>query len=72
MNDGTKTGFAFDNEIRDTHLTTQSREEDDEFDRVHIMGDNDKGCLFGFDEGDAMVETILDEEWLFGVLRSQS
>ena len=36
------------------------------------MGDNDEGCLFGFDEGDAMVETILDEEWLFGVLRSQS
>lgn len=72
MNDGTKTRFAFYNDIRNTHLTTQSGEEDDEFDWVYIVGDNDEGCFFCFDESDTVVETVLDEERFLGVLWSQS
>ena len=55
MNDSAETSFAFHNDIRDTHLTTEGGQEDDELDGVDIMSDDDESRLLGFDEGNNMI-----------------
>lgn len=55
VDNGTKTGFALNNDVRDTHLAAESRQEYDELDGVNIVGDHDKRCLLGFNEGDNVV-----------------
>lgn len=59
-----ETSLALDNHIRDTHLATQCREEDDELDGVDIVCNDDEGSLLGFDEGNNVVETVFDKERL--------
>ena len=46
----TETGLALDNNVRDTHLATESRDEDDEFDGIDIMRDGDESGLLGLDK----------------------
>ena len=43
-------------------------EENDELDGVNVRGDDDKLSLLGLDKGDDVVEAVLDEEGLLGVL----
>lgn len=43
-------------------------EENDELDGVNVGGDDDELGLLGLDKGDDVVETVLDEEGLLGVL----
>lgn len=64
MNNSTETSFAFHDDIRDTHLATKSREEDDELDGVNIMGDDDKGRFLGFNESDDVIETVFNKQGL--------
>jgi hypothetical protein len=59
-----ETSLALDDYIRNTHLATQSREEDDEFDGVDIVCNDDEGSLLGFDEGNNVVEAVFDKERL--------
>ena len=68
MNDSAETSFAFYNDIRNTHLATEGGKEDDEFDGVNIMSDDDESGLLGLDEGNNMIETIFDEQRLLCVL----
>jgi len=68
VDDGTKTGFTLDNNVGDTHLATEGRQENDEFDRVNIMSDDDEVGLLGLDKSDNMVETKLDKQWLLVLL----
>ena len=56
MHDRAETSLAFYNDIRYTHLAAESGEEY-----------NERGLL-SFDEGDTMVQAVLDEEGLFRVL----
>lgn len=69
MDDCAESGFTLYDDVWDAHLPAQSREEDDKLDRIDVVGDDDEGCLLGLDESDTVVETVLDEEWLLGVLR---
>lgn len=68
VNDRTETCLVLDNHVGDTHLAAQCRQEDDELDRVNIVGDDDERCLLGLDESDAVVETVLDKEGLLAIL----
>lgn len=60
VDDGTESGLALDDGVRDTHLAAQSREEDDQFDGVNIVGDENEGSLLVLDQADDVVETVLD------------
>lgn len=64
MDDRAETGLALDDHIRDAHLATERREEDDEFDGVDIVSNDDEGSLLVFDEGNDVVQTVFDKERL--------
>ena len=68
MDDRAETGLALDDDVGDTHLAAESGEEDNKLDGVNIVGDDDKGSLLGLDEGNTVVQTVLDEEGLLRVL----
>ena len=68
VDDRAETGLALDDDVGDAHLAAQGGEEDDELDGVNIVSDDDERRLLGLNESDAVVETVLDEEGLLGVL----
>lgn len=53
---------------RPTHLPAKSGQEDDQLDRVDVVGNDDQRSLLGLDEGDTVVQTVLGEQGLLGVL----
>ena len=68
MDDGAEAGLALDNNIRDTHLAAEGGDEDDELNGVDIMCDDNERSFLGLNEGNTVVETVLDEERLLRVL----
>ena len=68
VDDGAETRLALDDDVGDTHLAAERGEEDDELNGVDIVGDDDERRLLGLDERNTVVETVLDEEGLLGVL----
>lgn len=64
VNNSTETGLALDNDVGDTHFAAKSRKEDNQFDGVNIVGNNHKRCLLCFNEGNAVVQTVLHEKRL--------
>jgi hypothetical protein len=66
VDDSSETGLALHNGVWDTHLAAESGQEDDELNGVDIVGDEDELGLLGLDEGDDVVETVLDGVWLLG------
>jgi hypothetical protein len=66
VNDGTETGLALDDNVGDTHLAAEGREEDNELDGVDVVGDQDEGGLLVLDEADNVVETELGGVGLLG------
>ena len=71
VDDRSETRLALHNDVRDTHLAAEGGEEDDELDGVDIVGDDNERRLLGLDERNAVVETVLDEEGLLGVLHDK-
>lgn len=61
MDNSAETSLALNDDVRDTHLTAKSRKEDDQFDRVNIISNDDERRLLCLDERDAVVETVFDE-----------
>lgn len=61
VDDSAETGLALDNGVGDTHLAAEGGEEDDKLNGVNIIGDEDESGLLGLDEGDNVVETVLDD-----------
>ena len=59
-----ETGLALDDGVWDTHLAAESWEEDDELDRVNVVGDEDEVRLLVLNEADDVVEAVLDGVWL--------
>lgn len=53
---------------RMTHLPAKSGQEDDQLDRVDVVGNDDQRSLLGLDEGDTVVQTVLGEQGLLRVL----
>lgn len=60
MDNGAQARLALDNGIRHSHLLAQRRQEDDQLDRVNIVGDEDQGSLLVLDEADDVIEAVLD------------
>ena len=68
VDDRAEAGLALDDDVGDAHLAAERGEEDNELNGVDIVGDDNERRLLGLNERDAVVETILDEEGLLGVL----
>lgn len=60
MYDRSETSLALDDGVGDTHLAAEGGEEDNQFDGVNVVGDQDQGGFLGFDEAHDVVETIFD------------
>ena len=69
VNDRAETGLALDDDVGDAHLAAERGEEDNELDGVDIVSDDNERSLLGLDEGNAVVEAVLDEEGLLGGLK---
>lgn len=65
----TKAGLALHNDVGNTHLPAEGREVDNQLNWVNIMSNDDQGCLLSLDEGDGMVEAVLDEYRFLRFLR---
>ena len=72
MHDGSEACFTLHDDVGNAHLAAQSGEEDDELDGVDVVRDDDECGFLGFDEGDDVVEAVLDEEGFLGVLLTVS
>lgn len=70
VDDGTETGLALDDDVRDTHLAAEGREVDNELDGVNIVSDHDEGGLLRLDQGDDVIKTVLGEQGLLGIIFS--
>lgn len=55
VNDRAESGLALHYGIWDTHLSAKSWKEDDELDRVNIVGNEDEGSLLVLDQADNVV-----------------
>jgi len=66
VNNSSKTSLALDDGVRDTHLAAESGKEDNQLNRVNVVGDQNKGSLLVLDEADNVVETVLDVVGLLG------
>lgn len=60
MDNGTETSLALDDGKRHTHLTAESGKEDNELDRVDVVGNQNKRSLLVLDKANNVVETVLD------------
>ena len=61
VDDRTETSLTLYDDVGHTHLTAESGKEDNEFDGVNIMGNDDERGLLGLNEGNGVVKTVLDE-----------
>jgi hypothetical protein len=61
----TESGLSLDEAIWDTLLSAESWEEDHHLEWVDIMGDHNELGLVFLDEGGDVVETELEEDWLW-------
>ena len=68
VDDGAEAGLALDDDVGDTHLAAERGYENDELNRVDVVRNDDEGRLLGLDEGNAVVQAVLDKEGLLGVL----
>jgi len=68
VDNGAEAGLALDNEVGDTHLSAEGWKVDNQLNWVNIVSNDDQGGLLGLDEGNSVVETVLDEEGLFRFL----
>lgn len=67
VDEGTDGSLRLDNDVGDTRLAAEGGEEDNELDGVNVSGDDNERSLLGLDQGNTVVETVLDEEGLLAV-----
>lgn len=65
VDDRSKASLSLDDDVRDTHFSTESRKKNDEFDGVDVMRDNDERCLLGLDQSNDVVEAIFRIDGFF-------
>jgi len=64
VNNGAEPGLALYNGVRHAHLAAESREEDNQLNRVDVVGDEDERRLLVLNEADNVVQTELSSIWL--------
>ena len=68
VDDRSEASLSLNDDVWDTHFSTESRKENDEFDGVDVMRDNDERCLLGLDQSNDVVEAIFRINGFFCVL----
>lgn len=66
VNNGTESGLALDNGVRDTHLAAESGKEDNQLNGVNIVGNEHERRLLVLDETNNVVQTELGGVGLLG------
>jgi len=66
VNNSSETGLTLDDGVRNTHLTAERRNENNQLNWIDIVGNQDKVGLFVLNESNNVVETVLDGEGLLG------
>ena len=64
MNDRAQSSFAFDDGVRDTHFSAESGKEDDKFDRVDIIRNQNKRSFLVLNQANNVVQSEFDRVWL--------
>ena len=64
VDDCAETRLALYDNVGDTHLAAEGREEDDKLNGVNVISDDNEGSLLSLDEGDRVVQTVLNKVWL--------
>lgn len=72
VDDRSEASLSLDDDVWDTHFSTQSRKVNDEFDGVDVMRDNDERCLLGLDQSNDVVETIFRIDGFFCALQGDA
>ena len=70
VDEGTQTSLTLDNAVRDSHLATEGREPDNQFDGINVVSNDNELSLLGFNESGDVVQTILDTNWLLSLFDS--
>ena len=60
----TETSLTLDNTVRDTHLTAESREPENQLNGVNIISNDDQLGLLGLNQSGNVVDTVLDDNGL--------
>lgn len=68
VNHSAETSLALDNDIGDAHLSAEGRKVDHQLNWVDIVRNNNQGSLLGLNEGDTVIEAVLDKKRLFRFL----
>src|ERR1700710_2333382 len=63
----TKSGLALDNAVGDIHLAAKSRQVKNKFNGINVVSDDNELSLLGFDQGNNVVQAILDNDGLLGL-----
>lgn len=66
VDDGTESGLALNNGVRDTHLAAERGKEDNQFNGVNVVGNEHERRLLVLDETDDVVKTELGSVGLLG------
>jgi len=68
VDDCAEASLGLDDDVRDTHLAAESRQENHEFNRVNVVGDYHQVRFLRLNESNAVVQAVLDEHRLLRVL----
>lgn len=66
MDNSSQTGLALDDGVRNAHLAAESGQEDDQLNRVDVVGDQNQGSLLVLNQANNVVQTVLDGVGLLG------
>lgn len=66
VDQGTKASLALDNAVGDAHLAAESREPDNQLNRVNVVSNHDQLSLLGLNQGSDVVQAVLDHVGLLG------
>ena len=69
MNNGSKTGLALDNGVRDTHLAAERGEPHNNLDGVDIVGNDNELGLFVLNQCGDVVDSVLDHVGLLTLIK---
>jgi hypothetical protein len=67
VNKSSKTSLALNNAVGNIHLAAQSGQVKNKFNGVNIISNDNELSLLGFDQGNNVVQTVLDDSGLFGL-----
>lgn len=68
MNYHSQPRLAFHDRVWHAHLPAQRGQEDDQFDRIHVVGDQYQSSSLVLNQPHYMVEAVLDRVWLLADL----